>query len=171
MKVLIAYATKTGTAKKCAEMLADKLDGCETEIKDLRFESPKLSDYDFAVIGGSIRVGMLNKYVKNFFRTSFSSLDGVRYGLFVTCASVNEDEVKQFFSANLNADLLSGAEFALSFGGELIPDNQKGLDKYIIASMAKDASRPQPHILEENLCLAASLIKKEDDINAEKSNN
>lgn len=164
MKILIAYASKTGSAKKCSEMLAAELDGFDVDVKDLRFESPDLSGYDFAVIGGGIRMGMLNKYVKSFFRIADSRLSEIRYGLFISCASVSQEEITRFFSAGFTPEQLSGAAFTLSFGGELNPENLKGLDKYIITAMAKDETRPQPKILSENILRAASLIKKEAEV-------
>ena len=53
MKVLIAYASKSGTAAKCARLLADEF--ADATVIELGRESASLSSFDVIVVGGSIR--------------------------------------------------------------------------------------------------------------------
>lgn len=60
MKNLIVYATKHGTAKKCAEMLKTRLNG-ETVLANVKETPPDLEDFDTVVLGGSIYIGKMQK--------------------------------------------------------------------------------------------------------------
>ena len=72
MKILIAYASKNGVAKKCAEMLADFLPNtAESDIVDLTQNTPALDGYDAVVVGGSVRGAKFNKKIKAFFKNNF----------------------------------------------------------------------------------------------------
>ena len=70
MKTLIAYATKTGTARKAAEALADALraKGGEVVLHDLATDT-SMPDADAIIVGGSVRFGQWDKrslqYVKD----------------------------------------------------------------------------------------------------------
>ena len=65
MSTLIAYATKYGFTKICAQELAKKLDE-NADICDLNSEKPDLTKYDTVIIGGSIYAGKIRKPVADF---------------------------------------------------------------------------------------------------------
>jgi len=54
MRILIGYASKTGTAKICAEMLCEELRGQEVTVADLEREQPSLQEYDVVILGASV---------------------------------------------------------------------------------------------------------------------
>ena len=58
MKTLIAYASKTGTAEKCARMLAERLP--DAKLCDLCKEKPDPGAYDQVIVGGGVRMGTLH---------------------------------------------------------------------------------------------------------------
>ena len=58
MKTLIAYASKTGTAEKCARMLAERLP--DATLCDLCKEKPDPGAYDQVIVGGGVRMGALH---------------------------------------------------------------------------------------------------------------
>ena len=70
MKILIAYASRNGTVKRCAEMLAKYLpSGIEFELCDLlKLEVDEaanvLDGYDAAALLGSVRMGSIDKRIK-----------------------------------------------------------------------------------------------------------
>ena len=68
MKILIGYASKTGTTKSCAERLKAELKRKDTVLVDLELETPDLKDYDLVVLGSSVRFGKarkkFNEYLK-----------------------------------------------------------------------------------------------------------
>lgn len=53
VKTLIAYASKTGTARSCAERLAAYFPDCV--LADLMQTSPNPAAYDIVIIGGGVR--------------------------------------------------------------------------------------------------------------------
>ena len=65
MSMLIAYTTKYGFIKACAEMLAKKLDE-KSDICDLSSNRPNLAQYDKVIIGGSIYAGRIRKSTARF---------------------------------------------------------------------------------------------------------
>ena len=69
MKVLIVYSTKWGVSRRCAEMLGKKLESfANVLVCDVKDEPPAPVGFDVAVIGGSIRMGTLNKKLKKYIK-------------------------------------------------------------------------------------------------------
>lgn len=66
MRTLILFATKYGTADKCAHLLKCQLDG-EVTIQPID-AAESLNGYDTVVIGGSIYMGKLQPTVIRFCR-------------------------------------------------------------------------------------------------------
>ena len=65
MKILIIYSTKWGVSKACAQMLADRLTpSFDITVCDIQDTPPSPEAFEVAVIGGSIRMGKLNKKLK-----------------------------------------------------------------------------------------------------------
>ncbi len=54
MSVCIIYASKYGSAKKVAGLIAEKLGGCD--IFNIAEDSFDLSKYNFVIIGSDIRM-------------------------------------------------------------------------------------------------------------------
>ena len=63
MKILIAYAGKSGTTAKCAGLLAEQLNGEDVEVVDLCAKKPDIDGCDIVVIGSNIHVGQIHKNV------------------------------------------------------------------------------------------------------------
>ncbi len=87
MKTLIAYATKTGTAEKCARMLAERIPGAT--LADLRTEKPNPAPYDQVIVGGSVRMGSLHVDARQYLEGAKSILLQKRLGVFL-CAGFAE---------------------------------------------------------------------------------
>ena len=65
MKTIIIYSTKTGTTKKCANILAQNLKNATTaNINTIQNED--IQKYDLIIIGTPIRIGLIDKKIKNF---------------------------------------------------------------------------------------------------------
>ena len=105
MKTLILYSTKTGTVKKCSELLAKEI-GRDVSIYNIADGIPKLDDFDFIVCGASIRMGKL------------------------ICCGFDE-KAEQYLSEVFPDTIAAKALIKASFGGELKADKQKGFDKLI----------------------------------------
>lgn len=131
MKTLIVYASKTGTTKKAAGLLAEKVGA---DLFDLSDGTPDPAAYDTVVVGGSIRVGALHKSAKSFLTDHLDALKAKRYALFVCCCSPPDDEL---FQNAFGDDALADAVVVASFGGEMDIEKQKGADKLIVKMIQK----------------------------------
>ena len=168
MKVLIVYSTKGGVSRRCAEMLKEKLCGA-TDVKlcDIKDTPPSPEGFDVAVIGGSIRMGCLNKKLKTYLKTYAISLNSINTALFLCCGfSENfDDYVSMQIPKQITPNL--GIHY---FGGELKPEKLRGLDKLIVRSVrsslktedfeSPDPNRsPLPEILPETIFRLSDRIK------------
>lgn len=161
MKTLIAYASKTGTTAKCAQLLAAQLEN--TDIYNLENGSPDISDYNLIVIGGSIRAGMLHKSAKKYIKNNCETLKSKKVAFFICCTDTKR--ANDFFKANIPKELLEQAVCTDSFGGEMDINKQKGLFK-LIAKKSLEASAkkgiPPAHILKERINIFAKKLKEYD---------
>ena len=158
MKILIAAASKTGTALKCAELLAEKLNGAE--VADLTQKQPDISGYDIVIIGGSIRAGMLHKKATEFIQKNAELLKDKKHAFYICCGS--PENAKDVFQKNFPAQLLENSIAAECFGGELDISKMKGMDKFItkmvMNASKNDPAKEKPHILTENISAFALKI-------------
>lgn len=142
MKTLIAYASKTGAAKKCAEYLNTKIEN--STLCDLDGEKPDLSAYDAVIIGGGIRMGAINKAAKKFITKNIDAIKGKKYGIYI-CNGLGGD-AKQIITQNFTNGETSGAVCVSGFGGELNLEKLKGMDKFIASAVAKDPKNKMPEL-------------------------
>lgn len=156
MRIGIFYASKTGTTEKCANELAKLLEGAE--LIDLTKSNPEIDAYDVIVIGSAIRIGQLHKKVKEFIRVNAEKLME-KYTAYFICNG-NKDETDKVFELNLSPILRNQAICYESFGGEIILEKQKGLDKFIIKMMMKNPDHILPEINYPSIQGFAERIKK-----------
>ena len=79
MSILIVFAGKNGTTKKCAGLLQEQLPG--SRVVDLMEDVPDLTGSDTIVIGGCIRMGQLHKTVRKFMEAN-AAIFGKAAGFF-----------------------------------------------------------------------------------------
>ena len=138
MKILISYASKTGTAKACATRLSELVEG--SELCDLTEKTPDISAYDGVIVGCGIRMGRFHKSARKFIAQNASGLKKKTFGVFI-CNGFAQCE--EYFKNEFSDGELDGAIKA-SFGGELELEKLKGTDKFIAKMVAKsDAPLPQ----------------------------
>lgn len=135
MRTLIVYASKTGTVKKCASLLAANL-GCENcVLSDISLGEPDFSGYDCVVAGSYIRMGMTDKKINDFLIKLSENKDSPKFGIFL-CGCLSE-KVSEAITKNFSDTLLEKAVCVDFFGGELALEKQKGLDRLIVKSILK----------------------------------
>jgi menaquinone-dependent protoporphyrinogen oxidase len=156
MSTCIAYATKYGFTKTCAEILAKKLDG-ETDIYDLSNHQPDLNKYDKVIIGGSIYAGKIRKPAMQFSSDHMDSIKGKKLGLFICGMSDGEDAQKQLESS-FPKELLTVAVAKDSFGGECNFDRMNFIDRFIMKKIT-GSGQNQVRILEDHITRFASHMK------------
>ena len=169
MKLLIAYTSKNGVAKRCAEMLEKTLSKtADIDVVDLLVNTPDPSEYDAVVLGGSIRFGSFNKKLKVFLKNNKEKLTALPCAVYICCGLPHRyDEY---------AEIVLPRKFYPSlgvhhFGGELKPERVKGFDKMVIKSVRASITNADfennnnqelslPEIIPENINLLAEELKK-----------
>ena len=133
MKILIVYATRGGVSRACAEMLKEKLvPSYEVSCYNVEEGAPAPNDFDVAVVGGSIRMGKLNKKLKKYIKEYREALGRMPSAAFICCGFPTDLE------DYVETQLPRALEFSLGihcFGGEIKPEKQKGVDKLILKMM------------------------------------
>ncbi len=169
MKLLIAYSSRNGVARRCAEMLASFLPPTiEYDLIDVDKATPDLSKYDCAVIGGSIRMAKFSKQLKAFLKKNKNTLSNMESALYICCGLSHLYEEYQGIVAPRKIHFSLGIHH---FGGELKPDKLHGFDKLVVRSMRKKINEADfedsdevelslPEIIPENIKLLAESIKK-----------
>lgn len=142
MKVLIIYATHGGASKESAEMLAQKIGRrAEVSVFDINDCPPSPDGYDVAVVGGSIRMGKLNKKLKKYIRSNLSALSSMPSAAFICCGLSKDFEDYKIMQLPKDLNCSLGIEH---FGGQLKPDRLKGLDKFIVRIMRESILTQDP---------------------------
>ena len=137
MSVLIIYDGKSGTTQKAANLLKEYLPQAETvDIKKLNHN---LASYDTVIIGSAIRMGNISKATKSFIAANQAELLQKKLGLFICCGL--PEKAAQQLADNFPANLRQHAIATKSFGGEMNPDNLKGMDKFIAKTVIKERAK------------------------------
>ncbi len=168
MNIIIVYATKGGVSRTCAEMLKEKLAPWHTvTCCNMEDGAPAPKDFDVAVVGGSIRMGKLNKKLKKYMREHRDALARMPAAAFICCGfpADFEDYAETQLPRNLTFSL--GVH---CFGGEIKPEKQKGLDRLILKMIRGHVQYRDleengkhdymlPEILPEHITLLADRIR------------
>ena len=134
-RILIAAASKTGTARRCAALLADRLPNGWAEVCNLEQKQPSPADYDLVVVGGSVRMGRLHKAARQYLRSNQMVLQAMPAAYFVCNCFV--EQTQAILQNNIPSVLLRAAICADSFGGVMELDAQRGIDRVIAGMAAK----------------------------------
>ena len=122
MKNLIIYASKTGTTKKCAALLAANLGAESCTLWNIDDGEPELSGFDCAAVGSYIRMGVIDKRISAFIEKHREQLFAMPFGVFF-CGCL-EDKVSEAIIKNFDDGVLEHALCVECFGG-LIKTSKK----------------------------------------------
>ena len=135
MRTAIIYATKTGTTKKVADALAEKIKG---EVKLIPIANARpvcLLKYDFVIIAGSIHYGRIQSDIKSFVNKNNATLRGILYGLYIMC--MFEDESDEYLRKSFGDEIVDSALITACFGGEVNPNEGNFITKKLIQGNLK----------------------------------
>ncbi len=169
MKILVAYSSKSGTTRECAEKLASLLPPDRVALSDIEKESPNLQEFGTVIVGGYVRMGKMGKAFKRFVSDNETILSEKPHAFFMCSGLVESTEY--YFEKAIPHHLLNSSISNMCFGGELRIKSQKGLDKIIakiILSSIKnhnadedcDEEQMIPAILPENISRFADEIRR-----------
>ncbi|MBE6629930.1 MAG: hypothetical protein E7624_03665 [Ruminococcaceae bacterium] len=164
MKLLIAYASKSGSAREMAEMLAGQLPNQDVTLCDLALAQPDPAAFDYVVLGGSIRMNKAHKALRTYVNTYAEALCAVPHTLFLCCAFA--EQLEHYYAVAFPRSLRESAERLVYFGGDLSLSRQKGFDKWltrmlrnsILESEEEDAVLPT--LLPEHVRTLADALRK-----------
>ena len=163
MRILIAYATKSGTAKEGAELLASLLQNHEVVLADLEKTEPVAGDFDYIVLGGPIRMGKAHKALRRYLAAHTGELAQVPHTLFLCCCFA--DQFENYLDRVFAPELLESADKTVYFGGVLDISKQRGFDR-LLARMMRNAIRESeedeamlPGFLPEHIRILADHLR------------
>ncbi|MFW6264963.1 MAG: flavodoxin domain-containing protein [Bacillota bacterium] len=156
MKTLVAYATKYGAAKKCAERLVGKLEGEVDLINIKEKQNININNYDKVIIGSSVYMGKIRKEARKFCDKYLEELKSKKLGLFNSCMS-REEEAREQLKNSFSDELVQSAEVTGIFGGAFDFDKMNFLEKMAIKKIA-GTDKSESNIREENITEFASKI-------------
>ena len=158
-KTLIVYVSKTGTTRKCTELLKEYFP--RAEYVDLAQQMPEPDSYDLILCGSGIRMGMIHKKLRQWITKNQSVLKEKAHAFFI--CNGNQAQTETVLVQNFGKELLETSICATSFGG--ITDYQafRGMDRFImkmITNQSKGGKLPEGKILTENIKAFAKTVKE-----------
>lgn len=95
-KILVAYATNSGSTAEVAEFIGEELQKNGSEVEVLPLEQVKdIKAFDALVLGAPMILGW-HRHALRFLRKNRSSLRKVPLAIFVTCMSLTKTGEKEF---------------------------------------------------------------------------
>ncbi|MBE0648695.1 MAG: flavodoxin domain-containing protein [Bacteroidales bacterium] len=135
MATLIIYMTSHGCAEKAAGMIREMLPGEATLINLENFEPPPLEKFDKVIIGGSIRIGSIQKKIRKFCEKNLEQLLTKKTGLYICCMFEGDTAIEQFNKA-FPEPLRKNSIVTGLFGGELEFEKMNAFERMIIKQVA-----------------------------------
>ena len=164
MRILIGYASKTGTAKLCAEMLRDELKSQDVTVADLDEMRPSPLEYDVVILGSSVRFGRARQSLRSYLQEYEREIGQMPHGLFLCCGFGHDYE--RYVQKIYDKKLLESAFCALNFGGLLKLDQTSRMEKLFLRWVRSEIRESEindgeytptlPSILPENIAMMAS---------------
>jgi len=143
MRTLIAYASKHGSARNCARLLADSLSGETTLCNLSRDKAPDPAGFDQVIVGGSIYIGKVRPEVTKYLTRYQAELLTKKLGLFICCMATGPDADAQLKAAFPN-ELQAHAAYAGCLGGGFTFSDMNWLERKMILAITNKTPGAQP---------------------------
>ena len=113
MSTLIAYASKSGAAQKCAELLSERIPS--SQVYDLSQGTPDLAGFDTVILGSGVRASKIYKPLTKFMEENLNTLLTKKVAIYL-CNSL-PNSFQDYIERNFPSKLVQNAVSVLSFGG------------------------------------------------------
>jgi menaquinone-dependent protoporphyrinogen oxidase len=133
---LIAYASRRGSTRSCAELIAQHIPG-GADVVDLSKKQPDVQAYQKVVLGANAIIGKLNPRLIRFAKANQEPLKGKTVHLFMCCGENDPTVQEQIFTASLPPELLSQARSRVSLGGRLQAKGESFLLRLMLRMVGK----------------------------------
>jgi len=139
-RVLVAYASKRGSARQAAEWIAEEL-GDRCDLVDLK-QNPRvdLQPYDVIVLGTGIVAGNAYGPVKKFIEKRRDELADKNICLFITHLAEGE-EIEQDFRSAFSEEFLARSRIRAGLGGRLKMGQLNFFLRLIMKKITKEDGR------------------------------
>ena len=114
MKTIILYATKSGAARECADILAARIK--DSSVCDLSKETPDIDAADMLIIGSGVRMGRVYKPVRKYIEKNLDKLLTKKTALYL--CNGEPETYNKAVEKNIPAQLISQSLCVMSFGGK-----------------------------------------------------
>lgn len=159
MNTLIIYASKHGTAEKCAAKLSEKLTG-KVELHNIKGSMIEdFTQYDKVIIGGSMYAGKIQKEISEFCSKNLSMLKDKKIGLFICCMVKNSTESQ--INSSFPQELLNSTVVKESFGGEFRFKEMSLMEKAITKVVSKMLAKTDDRLGKLDMKKDISMISEE----------
>lgn len=159
MNTLIIYASKHGTAEKCARELSAKLTG-KVDICNIKGGNiPELSQYERVIIGGSIYAGRIQKEVSDFCTNNLNILKQKKVGLYLCC--INKKEAETQIKNVYPKELIDTASAVENFGGEFKFKEMNFMERAITKMVSKALAKEDPSLPAVDMKKDITLLEKD----------
>ncbi len=162
MRILIAYATKTGTVAICAGLLAKEFPRYEVDLVNISEKHPEIDGYDLLIFGASIRMDKLDRRMYTYLEKNKDKLLSKAVAYFI--CNAYDDETDKYFAKCFPSKLIENSIIHDSFGGALKLENQKGFERFLVKIFLKSNEENdefvKPNIFTEAICRFADDVKR-----------
>jgi menaquinone-dependent protoporphyrinogen IX oxidase len=164
MRLLIAYASKSGCAAQMSALLASNLQNHTVTLCDLSQQTPDPAEFDYVVLGGSIRFNRAHKALRAYLAKYADAITAKPHTVFLCCAF--GDQVEHYYRVAFPREVLESAEQRVYFGGDLSLSRQRGFDKLVtrlLRNSIRDGEEDGlflPSLLPEHVRLLAEILRK-----------
>ena len=169
MKILIAYASKSGTGTECVSCLVKALGGLDVTVANLNEAAPNTSDFDLIITGSSVRFGRLLPAQRKFLKAQGDVLKEKKLILFLLCGIAHEYEY--YRDVLFPKELRDHALYTVYFGGTLRLEGHGFFERRVIRSIRSHIMESEiddgeytpslPGILPENIDRTATYVREE----------
>lgn len=137
--ILIAYASKYGGTRICAETLKERFLGADVEIYDLEHDKIDLARYDKVVIGAPVFAGKIYSPLTSFCTNHKNELLSKRLGLFI-CGCAPEKFDDDQLNKSYDAQLLKHAVVKVRLGFVVDPAKLNVITRFIMKKITGSAA-------------------------------
>ena len=135
-KILIVYASKTGSTATAAGLLAAQLTGRDVTLCTTEAPEADPSGYDIVVVGGCIRFSKLYKPVREYLKRWDAVLAGKQTAYFLVCGY--PDNADEYYGKILTEAQRERALDLACVGGEMVPAHGKSLLDKLVLKIERD---------------------------------
>ncbi len=127
MKILIVYASRTGSAERAARILGDLFE--DAYVANLGEGSPDPAAFDAVIFGSGIRFGRIHRPLRRWLEKYWQVIRPMPKGVFICNALV--EEAPAILKDNFSLDLRNSSVVVDTFGGEFDPGRLTALERIL----------------------------------------